>query len=100
MIDPKVPGSIITDLEYIYSDLQEGDNDTAISNLEFVLSELGRIKESLENRKTVKVTYRGFESIIDLDEDWVDYVNEVAPEGEYRGSVVVTFEYIPSEDEK
>lgn len=99
MIDTKVLGRIITDLEDIYSSLHDGDIDTAISDMEFVLTEMGLLKEAIQDRKIAKVSYRGFESIIDLDEDWMNLVSEVAPEGEYSGEVVVTFEYIPAEGE-
>jgi len=50
--------------------------------------------------KSKQVEYCGFESIMDFDEDWVEILKDIVPNGEYQGTVKITFEYTPSQEEE
>lgn len=50
--------------------------------------------------KTLVLEYTGFESLNDLDEDLMDNIGLIIPHGEFLGTVKITMEYIPSEDEE
>lgn len=44
--------------------------------------------------------YHTFESILDFDEEWMEEaLPKIVPNGEYMGTVRITMEYIPAEDE-
>ena len=49
-----------------------------------------------------EMEYNGFESIGDLvsGEDFCEVLNKLDMPGEFQGTLKVTYEYIPSEEEK
>lgn len=44
--------------------------------------------------------YNGYETIMDFDEDWLDAMEEITPNGEFLGTIRITMEYIPSEEDE
>ena len=43
-------------------------------------------------------TYTGFESIMGFDEEWIEALHSITPNGEYLGSIKITLEYIPMDN--
>lgn len=89
---------VLDHLKFRMSWVQAGMDEKSI--IDIILNKvLIALDENSVSNKTWTMEYRGFESIMDFDEDWMDGLREITPDGEYTGTVKITMEYIPNENE-